>query len=234
MGGMATRVLLIEDEADIRELIRYNLEREGLDVVEAASGEEGLVQARARTPDLILLDLMLPGIQGLEVCRKLRATEATAATPLIMVSARGEEADIVAGLEIGADDFVTKPFSPRELTARVRSVLRRGPPRESGAAASVVHAGPIMVDAESHEVELEGEHLALTLAEFRLLRALAARPGRVHTRAQLVREITGGEHHIVERNVDVHVRSLRKKLGAHGALISTVRGVGYKLDEDAS
>lgn len=230
---MASTVLCIEDDADIRELIRYNLEREGFRVLEAASGEEGLAAVRSSRPDLILLDLMLPGIQGLEVCRRLRSHDDTAATPLIMVSAKGEEPDVVAGLEMGADDFVAKPFSPRELVARVRSVLRRGPSRETGARPPVLRVAAIEVDTESHEVSVDGERVGLTLAEFRLLRALAGSPGRVFTRAQLVREITGGEHHIVERNVDVHVRAVRQKLGAHGAAIRTVRGVGYKLDEES-
>lgn len=229
---MASSVLVIEDDEDIRELIRYNLEREGFRVTETATGEEGLVQVRARRPDLILLDLMLPGIQGLEVCRRIRASDDTATVPLIMVSAKGEEPDVVAGLEMGADDFVAKPFSPRELVARIRSVLRRGPAREQTAAAKVLRVGEIEVDRERHEVSVNGEEVRLTLAEFRLLQALASSPGRVFTRAQLVREITGGEHHIVERNVDVHVRALRRKLGEAGEMIRTVRGVGYKIEDE--
>lgn len=230
---MAATVLVIEDEEDIRELIRYNLEREGFRVIEAASGEEALPLVRSRAPDLILLDLMLPGIQGLEVCRRIRGREETAAIPLIMVTARGEEPDVVAGLELGADDFVPKPFSPRELVARIRSVLRRGA-RAAHAATPVRRVGPLEIDTARHEVRAGGEPLQLTLAEFRLLAALAGSPGRVYTRAQLVREITGGEYHIVERNVDVHVRALRKKLGDAGGLIGTVRGVGYKIEDQST
>lgn len=227
---MSDKILVIEDEEDIRELIRYNLAREGFEVIAAATGEEALVAARARRPDLVLLDLMLPGIQGLEVCRRLRAGSDTAGVPIIMVTAKGEEADIVAGLEMGADDFVTKPFSPRELVARVRSVLRRGPIKP-GDDPEMVTVGPVEIDASRHEVRLDGEPLTLTLAEFRLLRALVTSPGRVFTRARLVRELTGGDYHIVERNADVHVRSLRKKLGPAGSMVVTVRGVGYKFQE---
>lgn len=227
---MGDRILIVEDEEDIRELIRYNLDREGFDVIAAATGEEALVAARARRPDLVLLDLMLPGIQGLEVCRRLRSGPETAGVPIIMVTAKGEEADIVAGLEMGADDFVTKPFSPRELTARVRSVLRRGPIRGPDEPHTLT-SGAVEIDSARHEVRLDGELLALTLAEFRLLRALVASPGRVFTRAQLVRQLTGGGYHIVERNADVHVRSLRKKLGPAGSMVITVRGVGYKFQD---
>ena len=226
------RVLVIEDEADIRELIRYNLEQEGFKVREAATGEEGLVDARKKQPDLILLDLMLPGIQGLEVCRRLRGMTETRNTPLIMVTAKGEESDIVAGLEMGADDYLTKPFSTRELVARLRSVLRRGPASDPEPAEMITAVGPLEVDTRRHEASVDGTSLKLTLAEFRLLGALSSNPGRVFTRAQLIRNITGGETHIVERNIDVHVRSLRKKLGDHGHLIKTVRGVGYKIEDD--
>jgi len=223
-------VLVIEDENDIRELLRYNLEREGYRVVDVATGEQGLVEARKRSPDLILLDLMLPGVQGLEVCRRLRGSDGTRDTPLIMVTAKGEEPDIVAGLEMGADDFVAKPFSTRELVARVRSVLRRGPLRELRESDEIIRIADLEIDAAGHEVTAGGAPVHLTLAEFRLLWCLAANPGRVFNRAQLVRRITGGEHHIVERNVDVHVRALRRKLGPHETLIKTVRGVGYKLE----
>ncbi len=220
-------VLVVEDEDDIREILRYNLQREGFRVREATSGEEALVLARKARPDVILLDLMLPGIQGLEVCRRLRGSDAHHDTPLIMVTAKGEEADVVAGLEMGADDYIAKPFSTRELLARVHSVLRR---HDRGARAQALRVGPLCVDVDAHEARLDGSPLELTLAEFRLLRALAESPGRVFTRAQLVRRITGGEYHIAERNVDVHVRAIRRKLGAQRELVRTVRGVGYKLE----
>ena len=229
---MPEQILIIEDEEDIREILRYNLEREGFEVAGAATGEEGLAMARRRVPDLILLDLMLPGIQGLEVCRRLRKQDATADVLLIIVSAKGEEADVVAGLEMGADDFVTKPFSPRELIARVRSALRRGATQQRGDDVGSIEVGPLTIDPTRHEARVGEDPVDLTLAEFRLLQALASSPGRVFTRAQLIERITGGHHHIVERNVDVHVRALRKKLGEHGALIRTVRGVGYKIDDE--
>lgn len=225
------RVLIVEDDADIRELIRYNLEQEGFKVREAATGEEGLVSARKKPPDVVLLDLMLPGIQGLEVCRRLRNLTETRTTPIIMVTAKGEEPDIVAGLEMGADDYMSKPFSTRELVARVRSVLRRSSADE---ARTIIEVGPLEIDSERHEVNLRGELLKLTLAEFKLLQSLSANPGRVFTRAQLIRNITDGDTHIVERNIDVHVRSLRMKLGPDGYLIKTVRGVGYKLEDDTT
>jgi DNA-binding response OmpR family regulator len=224
------RVLVIEDDPDIRELIRYNLEQEGFKVREASTGEEGLVTARTKRTDIVLLDLMLPGMQGLEFCRSFRSKDETRSTPLIIVTAKGEEADIVAGLEMGADDYITKPFSTRELVARVRSALRRGMPAESAAAQAVASVGELEIDPARHEARIRGEPLRLTLAEFKLLQSLAASPGRVFTRAQLIRNITGGETHIVERNIDVHVRSLRKKLGAKNDLIRTVRGVGYKIE----
>ncbi|NKB87239.1 MAG: response regulator [Acidobacteria bacterium] len=228
------RVLVIEDEADIRELIRYNLEQEGFKVREAPTGEEGIVDARKKLPDVILLDLMLPGIQGLEVCRRLRSMNETRNTPLIMVTAKDDEADIVAGLEMGADDYLAKPFSTRELVARLRSVLRRGPASEAEPRDAVASVGPLEIDARRHEASIDGSALKLTLAEFKLLQALTDNPGRVFTRAQLIRNITGGDTHIVERNIDVHVRSLRKKLADHGHLIKTVRGVGYKIEEQGA
>ncbi len=226
------RVLIVEDDADIREVVRYNLEQEGFKVREAATGEAGLVSARKKPPDVVLLDLMLPGIQGLEVCRRLRNLTETRATPIVMLTAKGEESDIVAGLEMGADDYMSKPFSTRELVARVRSVLRRG--RASDDIGTITEVGPLEIDSGRHEVHLRGEPLKLTLAEFRLLKSLSDNPGRVFTRAQLIRNITGGDTHIVERNIDVHVRSLRKKLGPDGYLIRTVRGVGYKLEDEAT
>lgn len=229
---MPEEILIIEDDEDIREILRYNLEREGFAVRAAATGEEGLALTRQRVPDLVLLDLMLPGIQGVEVCRRLRKEESTANVLLIIVSAKGEEADIVSGLEMGADDFVTKPFSPRELVARVRSALRRGRAMQREDDATPLQVGLVAVDPSRHEAHVGDRPIELTLAEFRLLHAMAASPGRVFTRAQLVQRITGGGHHIVERNVDVHVRALRRKLGEQGELIRTVRGVGYSMDDD--
>lgn len=222
-------LLVIEDDPDIVEVVRYNLEREGFRVLVAADGNAGLAEARRSPPELIVLDLMLPGTDGLGVCRALRAEPATVALPVLMLTAKGEETDVVVGLEMGADDYLTKPFSPRELVARVRALLRRArvEPKERGGTNRVEVHG-LVLDQERHEVLWKGESVPLTRAEFRLLWKLVQRPGRVWARGDLIEEITAGEALIVERNVDVHVSSLRRKLGDAGRLIATVRGVGYK------
>jgi DNA-binding response OmpR family regulator len=224
-------ILIIEDDSDIADLLRHNLEREGYKVAITRSGENGLEMTRSSPPSLILLDLGLPGIQGLEVCRLLKDREETSWVPVVMMTARGEESDVVVGLELGADDYVTKPFNVRELVARVKAVLRRArmePRRERRA---LVEVGPLSIDSERHEVRLQGEQLELTLTEFRLLRFLAANPGRVLTRQQLLNEITKGVTYILDRNVDVHIRAIRRKLGTYRGVITTVRGVGYKFHD---
>jgi DNA-binding response OmpR family regulator len=224
------RILLIEDDADISELVQYNLEREGFKVYASADGEAGLNLALQVRPDLIILDLMLPSLDGLSVCRRLRTENATKDTRIVMLTAKGEESDVVVGLEMGADDYVTKPFSPRELVARIRAVLRRPLPESRGETKREdrLSAGPIMIDAARHEAFCHGKSLALTLAEYRLLATLMSRPGIVFTREQLIEKITGGEAYVIDRNVDVHVRAVRKKLGDDADFIMTVRGVGYK------
>jgi DNA-binding response OmpR family regulator len=221
-------ILVVEDDADIVELLRYNLEREGFEVRAVGDGEAGLAAAAAHPPALILLDLMLPSMEGLDVCRELRRREATRGIPLIMLTAKGDEADVVLGLGLGADDYVTKPFSPKQLVARIRAVLRRGTVRPDGDATERIDRGPLVIDTARHEVRLDGTPVALTLAEFRILHALASSPERVFTRDQLLDRITQGKSVIIDRNVDVHVRAIRKKLGKHGERIVTVRGVGYK------
>lgn len=229
-----TRILIVEDEDDLRELLRYNLAREGFDVDLAQTGEQALRQARAQPPQVILLDLMLPHMDGLEVCRKLRADALTATVPLIMVTAKGEDADIVAGLELGADDYVTKPFSPRVLVARVRAVMRRREletSRDSHDPHGPISADPLIVDPERHEATLNGLALDLTATEFRLLLLLLRRPGRVFTRQQIIETIHGGHSAVTDRSVDVQVVSLRRKLGEYADLIQTVRGVGYRYRE---
>ena len=225
------KILLIEDDADISELLQYNFEREGYKVFIAGDGELGLRQASQLVPDLIVLDLMLPGLDGLSVCRKLRAHPQTQEIPIVILTAKGEESDVVIGLEMGADDYVTKPFSPKELLARIRAVLRR--PRQTPATSGSGRrsVGPVTIDQERHEVWLFKEPLVLTLAEYRLLSTLISRPGRVFTREQLLEKITGGEAYVIDRNVDVHVRAIRKKLGDEAEFIITVRGVGYKCRE---
>ena len=228
---MAHRVLIVEDEPDIRDLLVFHLEREGYQVAQSRSGAEALRLARATPPDLVLLDLMLPEMDGLEVCRRLRQDPATMALPIVMLTARGDEVDRVLGLELGADDYVTKPFSPRELVARIRAVLRRARP-PAGAAPLVI--GRLAIDAAAHHVTVDGQAVSLTRKEFDLLRALAEARGRVLSREYLLDHVWGytaaGE--IESRTVDVHVRRLRQKLGAEGQRIGTVTGVGYRFEGD--
>jgi two-component system phosphate regulon response regulator PhoB len=223
------QVLVVEDEDDLREMMTYNLTREGYRVLGAESGQEGLRKAREMGPNILLLDLMLPDVDGLEVCRRLRKDPLTHALPIIIVSAKGEESDVVLGLGIGADDYVTKPFSPSELVARVKAVLRRGPARtEEGPAERVVRDG-LTVDLTRHEVLVDGRPVKFTATELRLLHFLAAHPGRVFTREQLLRRVMGEQAMIVDRNVDVHVRAIRGKLGRRRDDLETVRGVGYRF-----
>jgi DNA-binding response OmpR family regulator len=224
-------LLVVEDDPDIVELLRYNLEREGYRVLVAADGERGLGDAVRHQPDLVVLDLMLPGLDGLEVCRRLRAQDGTRSIPVLMLTAKGEEADIVLGLELGADDYLTKPFSPRELLARVRALLRRVQRSEGDPGKTRVERHGVVLDTTRHEVLSQGVAVPLTRAEFRLLWTLVQRPGRVYSRDELVNEITAGEAYIVDRNVDVHVSAIRKKLGPAGKMIATVRGIGYKCED---
>ncbi len=220
-------VLVVEDEPDIAEGLRYNLEREGLSVVLAATGEEGLRAAldHGRPPALVILDLMLPGMSGEELCRRLRREPRTRRTPVIMLTARGSEAERVEGLELGADDYVTKPFSMRELLARVRAVLRRS---EDGAAPSYEDAR-LRIHFEDMHARCDDEEVRLTRKEFRLLAALARRPGKVATRDQLLDEVWGQQYYGDTRTLDVHIRRLRQKLGGCGGCVETVVGVGYRF-----
>ena len=222
----ATKVVVIEDEPDILELIEYNLRREGFEVATATTGRAGLSVIGREKPDLVLLDLLLPGLDGLDVCRRLRAVDATSDLPIIMVTARGEESDVVLGLGVGADDYIHKPFSPRELIARVRAVLRRGPIRDSDPDGTVVR-GPLAINPVKHRIKVDGQRLEFTPTEFRLLHFLASHPGRVFTRGQLLDRAVGDRAVVIDRNIDVHVRAVRKKLGPHRGLIRTVRGIGY-------
>jgi len=223
-------ILVVEDEEDIRELLKYNLEKEGYQVFAAATGEEALRAVRDRRPDLILLDLMLPGIDGLEVCRRIRGGTQTQPLPIIMLTAKGEEADIVTGLELGADDYIVKPFSPRVLLARLRAALRRRsqplPPQTAPLTTDelVIHPG-------RYEVLLKGQPIQLTVTEFRLLHLLVRQPGWVFTRTQIVNEIHGDDYPVSDRSIDVQIVSLRKKLGAFGSHIETIRGIGYRFKD---
>lgn len=222
-------VLVIDDEADLIELVRYNLEREGYAVLGAADGESGFARALSEKPDVIVVDLMLPGIDGLEVCRMLRAESVTSRTPIVMLTAKASESDRIVGLELGADDYITKPFSPRELTARIKALLRRfsGYPQQS----SVLHYGNLSIDSSSHEVRCGSKTLELTATEYRLLQFLASHPGFVYSRATLIDGALGRDVSVLERTIDVHIMSLRRKLGRCGSGIETIRGFGYKFRE---
>lgn len=229
----AARILLVEDELDLLELLRYNLDRDGYDVQTATTGEEGLKKVREQLPDLVLLDLMLPGMDGLEVCRSLKTRDHTAAVPIIMLTARGEESDIVRGLELGADDYITKPFSPRVLLARIKAVLRRGgnDGQDDAAASRVMAVGELMIDLDRHRITVAEQQVDLTATEFKLLCLLVARPGRVFTRQQIIETIHDGFAAVTDRSVDVQIVALRRKLGETGRNIETVRGVGYRYRE---
>jgi two-component system alkaline phosphatase synthesis response regulator PhoP len=224
------RILVVDDEEDILELLRFNLAREGYRVACAASGETAFQEARSRQPDLILLDLMLPGMDGLEVCRLLKGDPKTAGIPIIMLTAKSEESDIVAGLELGADDYVTKPFSPKVVIARIRTALRRLRTKET-AQPSVCAVGDIVIDPARHEVLVKGKPVELTATEFGILGYLCRHPGLVFTRGQIIEAVKGEGHPVTDRAVDVQVVSLRKKLGRCGERLETVRGVGYRFRE---
>ena len=224
------RILVVDDEEDILELVRFNLAREGYPIICATSGEETLKIARKEHPDLIVLDLMLPGIDGLDVAKALKNDIKTRDIPIIMLTAKGEEADIVTGLELGADDYVTKPFSPRILVARVRAVLRRGASEGVGDE-SVLKVHNLLIHPGRREVLVNGEQAHLTFTEFGILNFLARRPGWVFTRSQIVDAVRGDDYPVTDRSVDVQIVGLRKKLGPSGKYIETVRGVGYRFKE---
>jgi phosphate regulon transcriptional regulator PhoB len=229
-------ILVVEDEEDIRDLVRFHLEQEGYAVRTAGSGEAALAQAAAERPALIVLDLMLPGVDGLEVCRRLRAARATEGVPIVMLTARAAEVDRVLGLELGADDYITKPFSPRELVARVRAVLRRAHGEDVPPPHEVYERGRLRVDFDTYEVFVDGVRANLSLREFELLKFFLQHPYRVYDRLQLLDLVWGRDTHVEPRTVDVHIRRLRKHVERNDAapdLILTVRGVGYKFNPDA-
>lgn len=224
------KILVIDDEEDILELVRYNLSKESFQVVAANAGEAALELARTNVPDLILLDLMLPGIDGLEVCRRLKSDPDTNRIPIVMLTAKSEDADIVTGLELGADDYITKPFSPRVLLARIRVVLRRRR-KEEPEDNEVLKIHNMIINPSRHEVLIDEQAMGLTATEFKILHFLARRPGWVFSREQIIRAVKGHDYPVTERSVDVQVVGLRKKLGEAGDLIETVRGVGYRFKE---
>jgi len=226
------KILVVEDEAPIQELLQFNLERKKYKVKIVGSGEEALDQAARFLPDLILLDIMLPGTDGLDVCKQLKSRPVTERIPIIMLTALCEEADIVAGLELGADDYVTKPFSPRVLLARVKAALRRAGTAKPAGTGEVVCIHGISIDAPRHKVEIGGKDVVLTFTEFKVLQLMAGQPGRVFTRYQIVDAVHGEDYPVTDRSVDVQIVGLRKKLGEAGQFIETVRGIGYRFKEE--
>lgn len=229
---MAHKALIVDDEKAIVDLVTYHLEKEGLQCFEAKDGESALRIAREQSPDLVILDLMLPGVDGLEVCRYLRRDVSTSNAAIIMLTAKAEEVDRIVGLEMGADDYVVKPFSPRELVARVKAVLRRGKELQPDA---IRRIGQLEVDEEKHQVRVKGHLVELTVKEFDLLCALIKAKGRVLNREQILETVWGYSNavEIESRTVDVHIRRLREKLGAENKRIVTIKGVGYRFDPDA-
>jgi len=222
-------ILIVDDEEDIQELLKFNLTKEGYEVLLAGNGEKALESARNKNPQLIVLDLMLPGIDGLNVCKKLKNEPKTASIPIVMLTAKGEESDIVTGLEIGADDYVTKPFSPKVLIARIRKLLRKTILHAEEKAAIKIHE--LSIDTARYEVLVKNKKVELTYTEFNILLALVRRPGFVLTRYQIVDAVRGSDYPVTDRAVDVQIVSLRKKLGSCGKYIETIRGVGYRFKE---
>ena len=230
---MRPKILLVEDDNNLVELIRYNLEKEGFDVVSTPDGEEALVLAEEEHPDAVVLDWMIANLSGIEVCRRMRRAPGTSALPIIMLTARAEESDRIRGLETGADDYVTKPFSPRELIARVRALLRRLRPALSG---GNLEYGGVMMDTSAHKVTRDGQPMQLGPTEFRLLRHFMEHPGRVFSREQLLDAVWGRDVYVEQRTVDVHIRRLRKAINGDNLpdLIRTVRSAGYSLDSESA
>jgi DNA-binding response OmpR family regulator len=226
-------LLIIDDEKDLVELLRYNLvEKEGYDVISANDGQSGLEIAQKHKVDLIVLDLMMPGMDGLEVCRRLRSDPRTGRVPLIMLTAKATEADRIVGLEMGADDYITKPFSPRELVARVKAILRRTAVQADPS--DIVRHGDLSIDVSRHEVTVAGKPIALTATEFRILHFLATKPGRVLSRDDIIDAALGRDANVFDRTIDVHITAIRRKLGPTGAeRIETIRGFGYKFRDTA-
>ena len=223
------KILVVDDEHDLVKLVKYHLEKEGYKVLTASNGEDALFLTRRERPELIILDIMLPGIDGLEVCKRLKADPELANIAIIMVTAKGEEVDITLGLKLGADDYVTKPFSPKELLARIQAVLRRT--KISSTTTDYIEVDGLTIDMHKHEVTIKNEIIPLTLTEFKLLYQLASRPGRVFTRDQLLDAIAGSETIVIDRTIDVHIASLRKRLKDFASRIITIRGIGYKFKE---
>ena len=222
------KILIVEDDRDIAEMVEYNLREEGYDTISAFNGEDGVRLAKKESPDLIVLDIMLPIIDGFEVCRILKKEQTTTEIPIIILSAKSQETDKVVGLELGADDYITKPFSPRELIARIRAILRRG---RALTFSSCIERGDIVIDSTRHKVTVREKDILLTFTEFKLLEFLARRPGTVFSRDQILDGVIGDDALVCDRTVDAHVKSLRRKLGRAKDYIETVRGAGYRFKE---
>lgn len=231
------KILVVDDEKNILELIKFNLEKDGHHIITAKEGDEGLRMAKQELPDLIILDVMLPNVDGLEVCRRLRSEQETSHIPVLMISARGDTLDRVVGLEMGADDYIPKPFSPRELSARVKAALRRTTKTEKAApvVSKEIKSGGITVDTEKFQVFINGQNIGFTPKEFKLLKILISHPGKVFSREQLLDRVWGFDFNVDTRTVDVHVRYVRQKIEvdpSNPKYIKTVRGIGYKFDEN--
>lgn len=227
-------ICIVEDDKDIAELVAFNLEREGYSITVIDSGEKAISRITETIPDLVLLDLMLPGVDGLEVCRKLKQSEKTRVIPIIILTAKSEDSDIIAGLELGADDYVTKPFSPRILIARVRTVLRRNFPKEPKLPSEKISIHQIKINVPRHEVKCGDKPIDLSATEFGILLLMAENPGLVFSRRKIIASVKGDEYPVTDRAVDVQILGLRKKLGDCGDAIETVRGYGYRLKDSES
>ena len=226
-------ILIIEDDPDILELLEYNLKKQRFKVFSAMDGESGIHLTKKQQLDLIILDIMLPGIDGLEVCKHLRREQSNSYIPIIMLTAKSQESDIIVGLELGADDYLTKPFSPQELVARIRAVLRRQDIQTEQQIAPI-RIGKVEITPDQYQVTHDGHQVQFTLSEFKLLQAMANKPGKVFTREQLLSFLSDQETYVIDRNIDVHIRAIRKKLKESGKIIQTIRGIGYKCQNPAS
>jgi len=224
-----SKILIVDDEKDILELLKYNFEKEGYKTLSATSGEKAIEIAQSAKPDLIVLDLMLPGKNGLEVCRILKNQKPTSSIPIIMLTAKDSETDVVVGIEVGADDYITKPFSPKVVLAKIKAILRRL--EEKSKQVEEIKFGDLLINTEKHKVTIKNNPIDLTITEFRILEFLSKNPGKAFTRDQVLNNAWKDEPFIVDRAVDVHIRGLRKKLGKYSELIETVRGVGYRFKE---
>ena len=229
---MGRSILIVEDEKEIRELLAHYLRKEGFRPLVAPDGEDGLAKARSEKPDLILLDILLPKMDGLELLRKIRADREIAHIPVAMLTAKGDETDRIVGLELGADDYIPKPFSPREVVARIKAIFRRSQRAPEEMEERVFQYDGLRMDVSRHEVRFKGKAVSLTSKEFRILQALLSAPGRVLTRESILKKVWGEETYVIDRTVDVHIAKLRQKIPFLSAAIETVKDVGYKLRED--